>query len=310
MQLSVVIPTFRRPDQLLTAARSAFAQTGMADVAYELVVVDNCPDNSAADAIEMLRAEAPIPFTGLSEPQPGVANARNAALRVARAPKIAFLDDDEIADPNWLSELLAAHTRLDAPIVFGRVVARLPDPDHAHAGFLSDFFSRDAGDEERLLDDFYGCGNCLLDRQALGLPPEPFDARANEIGGEDDYLFAPLLRAGVRFGWAPSARVWEVVPPSRARLRYILRRSFAYGQSPSQACAAAKPTDYLGVAFWMGMGLAQSAGYGLAAAGAWIIRAPQRLALLDRAVKGLGKIFWMPMFEFRFYGRAAARQPR
>lgn len=310
MRLSVVIPTFQRPDQLLEAVRSVFAQTGMDGVPFEIVVVDNCPNHSAADAMARLKAESPVPFEGLSEPRPGVANARNAALGVAKAPIIAFIDDDEIAAPDWLSELLAAHERLQAPIVFGRVVARLPDPDHPHAAFLNAFFSRDAGQEERLLDDFYGCGNCLIDRASLGLPTAPFDPRANEIGGEDDYLFAPLMRAGTPFGWAPNASVWEVVPASRATLGYILRRSFAYGQSPSQACAAAKPTDILGVAFWMAVGAAQFFGFGAAAAGAWVVRAPQRLSFLDRAVKGLGKVFWMPMFEFRFYGQAATRQPR
>src|SRR5690606_7231752 len=35
----------------------------------------------------------------------GVSGARNAGLEVARAPIIAFIDDDGIADPDWLERV-------------------------------------------------------------------------------------------------------------------------------------------------------------------------------------------------------------
>ncbi|RIJ43461.1 glycosyltransferase, partial [Maribellus luteus] len=56
---------------------------------------------------------------GLHEPEPGVANARNAALAVAKGAMIAFLDDDEEAPPGWLAALIAAQARLGADAVFG-----------------------------------------------------------------------------------------------------------------------------------------------------------------------------------------------
>lgn len=301
--VSVVIPTFRRPDALLRAARSVLAQTDVR-ASIELVIVDNDPAGSAAHAIQAAGAEAVLPVRGVHEPRAGVANARNAGWAAAQGGIIVFLDDDEEAAPGWLAAILAARESLEAPVVFGRVVAALPDPSVPHAGFLSGFFARELGPAPTLLDAYYGCGNCLIDRAALGISAPPFDAWANDRGGEDDMLFDPLKRAGVRFGWEPRALVYEHVGQERATLAYVLRRSFAFGQSPSQTCAAAKPPDVLGVGFWMGVGLAQMALYGAGALGLWLARRPGWPRLLGRAAQGAGKVWWFA--APRLYGGAAA----
>ena len=45
------------------------------------------------------------------EPERNIALARNRALSLARGEKLAFIDDDEMASPFWLSTLLAAEKR-------------------------------------------------------------------------------------------------------------------------------------------------------------------------------------------------------
>ena len=99
--VSIIIPTFRRPDRAVDAARSALAQ--VCEATFEVVLVDNDP---AGSALAQLRAMADARITVIHEPHAGVANARNAGLRAARGDMIAFLDDDEIAPEAWLAELL------------------------------------------------------------------------------------------------------------------------------------------------------------------------------------------------------------
>jgi len=41
----------------------------------------------------------------------------------------------------------------------------------------------------------------------------------------------------------------------------------------------------------------------------WALRAPGRAFMLDRAVRGLGKVFWSKPFEIQFYGQSAASRP-
>ena len=124
--VSIVIPTQRRPAGLTTAVRSTFAQAGVDLARLELVVVDNDETPSARAAAEALAAEAQFPVLYVHEPEPGVANARNAALAHASGAFIAFLDDDEEAPAGWLKALLDAQARFDGDVVFGPVRGRAP----------------------------------------------------------------------------------------------------------------------------------------------------------------------------------------
>lgn len=307
--VAVIVPTMRRPDSLRRALRSLFGQTGVADRLGAIVVVDNDPAGTAAETVSGLAAGSPCPLIYRHEPRPGVATARNAGLAMTDAPLIAFLDDDEAASPDWLAALLRGQAETGADVVFGPITGRVPDGTGWPTAYLERFFGRDGPTETGLMDRAYGCGNSLMVR-ATALPgATPFDAAADESGGEDDVLFAALSARGGRFGWAAEARVEEFAPPHRATMGYALSRAFAYGQGPSQT--AAKARDLPGVVRWMVIGLAQTSVWGLAALALTVIGHPSRAGLMDRTARGLGKVFWMKGFEPRFYGaRELARMDR
>lgn len=304
--ISLVIPTQRRLSGLTVAARSVLAQQGVDLARLELVVVDNDREPSARETVEALAAEARFPVIYVHEPQPGVANARNAALARAQGDLIAFLDDDEEAPPTWLAALLSAQAELGADVVFGPVRGRAPVEITRHRTYLETFFSRLGPEETRQIEDYYGCGNSLLRRAALPDPRTPFSALRNHIGGEDDLLFGQMKARGARFAWAAEAYVWEDPVPARLSLDYTIRRAFAYGQGPSAACAAATPPNYPGLVFWMVQGLVQAGVFGLLAGLKWLTRAPDFAFTLDRAARGLGKTLWWGPFKIEFYGRSAA----
>jgi succinoglycan biosynthesis protein ExoM len=304
VRISIIVPTQRRPDGLAVATRSVLRQTGVDARELELVVVDNDQQPSAQAATQAMARGAPFPVIYVHEPAAGVANARNAAMAAASGALIAFLDDDEEAPEGWLAALLAAQARFDADVVFGPVRGRAP-ADVQHREYLERFFSREGPAEAGVIDHYYGCGDSLLRRAALP-PGQPFAAERNQSGGEDDLWFGRMQARGARFAWAPDAWVWEDPAPDRLNLGYAMRRAFAYGQGPTEACAAADPPDWAGVARWMVIGLGQAAVYGLVALGKWSILAPDRALALDRAVRGLGKTLWFGPFQMSFYGRTAA----
>jgi glycosyltransferase involved in cell wall biosynthesis len=303
--VSIVIPTFRRPDRVLGAARSALAQK--TDASFELVLVDNDPARSALMGLRALAASTATQVTVVHEPAAGVANARNAGLRAARGQLIAFLDDDEIAPPTWLGELLRVQRAHDADVVFGPVHTRLAEEPIDHAEFFDDFFARHPDHAEGPIDDLYGCG-CSLVRRAALPSPEPFSVKRNEIGGEDDLLFQAMHRAGRRFAWAPAGFVWETPEPSRVTLGYTLMRAFAYGQGPATREWSRSPSNWTGVAGWMAIGLAQSLAYGPLALLAFLARTERRAFTYRKFVEGIGKLFWLPLLKPRFYGAARLKR--
>jgi succinoglycan biosynthesis protein ExoM len=298
--VSVIVPTMRRPESLERALRSLFAQTAVAGRLASIIVVDNDPGGTADATVAALSAHSPCPLIYRHEPRPGVATARNAGLEMTTAPLIAFLDDDEAATPGWLAALLTGLEQTGADVVFGPIAGRVPDGTGWITDYLESFFGREGPAETGLIDHAYGCGNSLMVR-ATALPgPTPFDASADQSGGEDDALFAALEARGGRFGWAADAWVDEFAPPHRATMGYALARAFAYGQGPSQT--AAKARNWPGVARWMIVGAAQAIVWGAAAAVLTLFMRPSRADMLDRTARGLGKIFWMKGFEPQFYG--------
>ncbi|MCC5997181.1 MAG: glycosyltransferase family 2 protein [Oceanicaulis sp.] len=303
MRTGVMIPTYRRPESLTRAVRSVFAQTRAPD---EVIIADNDPAGSARGTVEALRAQSPCPLVYVHAPEPGVSNARNAGFAAAGAERIAQLDDDESAPAHWLAALTAAHEASGAGVTFGPVHASAQGAGPVLNAWLHRLYSRTPGHEEGLIAKPYGCGNSLIDRTACPLPDPPFDASANQTGGEDDILFAALAARGVRFGWAPQAEVTEHVEAARATLAHAAARSFAFGQGPSQtAFKARRPLQLAG---WIGVGAAQCALYTLALPFAALAGAGPASACLDRLVQGAGKVMFLDAAAPRFYGAACARR--
>jgi glycosyltransferase involved in cell wall biosynthesis len=301
-KLSVIIPTRGRPASLSRAVRSLFRQTGLELSGIELVVVDNDAGGGAEPVAARLAITAPFELHYVREPHPGVASARNAGLAKARAPLIAFLDDDEEASAGWLAALLDVRERFDADVVFGPVRGRAPDRVQRHRDYLERFFSREGPAEAQLLEGYFGCGCSLIRRAALPDPCAPFPLSQNQFGGEDDRLFQAMKARGVRFAWAPEAWVWEHPDPDRLTLGYALQRAFAYGQGPSWACLSRRPPDVPGIAYWMAVGAGQTVVFGAMALLKWLAHTPDRAFALDRAARGLGKLLWFPPFKRKFYG--------
>lgn len=300
--VTIMIPTFRRPEGLRAVLDSLTRLTGLDGVRIETLVVDNAPEGGAQAVVDAIRPGFPFELILLHEPNPGVANARNTGWAAARGRFVAFIDDDETAEPDWLTKLLETQAQFDAAVVFGPVEAVLPSPKGAHEPYLQRFFSRIGPESRQTLDRFYGCGNSLLLHARMG--ERPFDDFGNEHGGEDDLLFQRLTREGAIFAWAPDALVYEHVPEHRANLKYALTRSFGHGQGPPTLCAKKPLPDVVGVARWMVVGVAQSALYGVLSLVGVLSRAPNRAHWFDRTAQGLGKVFWFPPFSTKFYGAA------
>lgn len=301
--VSVLIPTFRRPEGLARAVASVLAQTRLPD---EIVIVDNDPAASARAQASQLAEGSPVAIRHVHEPRPGVANARNTGFATATGRFIAQLDDDEAAKPQWLESLLATRDAMDCPIVFGPVKPLALDAAPTARAFLERLYARTGPREDALRSRDWGCGNSLIDRARVTLPDPPFDVRTNEMGGEDDLLFVGLQSAGVRFAWSAKAEVIEHVEGKRARWPHMLARSFAYGQGASQNCIHGSKVDYPGLLSWMAVGLGQALVFGLIALPARLTAGPGAgAACLDKAVQGIGKLFWMERLAPRFYGAAS-----
>jgi GT2 family glycosyltransferase len=131
--LSVVIATRDRPDALAETLAALDAQA-CDPASVEIVVVDNAPDGASAAAYA--DRGGTFPLRTAVEPVPGPAAARNAGIRLARAPVVLLIGDDtRPAAPDLLARHLALHTADPRPAlaILGRVRWR---PDKSVTPFM------------------------------------------------------------------------------------------------------------------------------------------------------------------------------
>lgn len=119
VDISVVIPTFRRPQQLREAITSVLGQTS---VSTEIIVVDDCPEASAQAVVECV-GDARVRYVKNPAPTGGVPSAvRNLGWPLAQGAFIHFLDDDDIVpEGHYASVKKIFSERPEVGVVFGRI---------------------------------------------------------------------------------------------------------------------------------------------------------------------------------------------
>ena len=100
LSISAAIITFNRAEWLKDALTSLTKQTRQPD---EVVVVDNGSKDHTKDVVLSFRDKLNIKY--VYEPVRGIPHARNTAIRNATGDIIASIDDDCVADENWLKQI-------------------------------------------------------------------------------------------------------------------------------------------------------------------------------------------------------------
>lgn len=237
-RVSVILPTYRRPESLARALDGMLAQT--ADVEWELIVIDN---DQAPGAEPVFRAKAEA-FAGrarlVRETRKGSAYARNRGIEEAGGDITAMLDDDVVPAPDWLEKIVE-------PIQAGRcsgtggLVVLDPSVERprwfdelAIGGYLARW---DLGPTERPLaaTENILTANCAFDTAKLratgGFEPTLGPRGKTPLVNDDALLVRKVRELGGSIRWVPSAVVFHELPAARLNRRYIVKRAYAQGRS-------------------------------------------------------------------------------
>lgn len=182
-----MIPTYKRPELLIECLRCLERQTIMPEQ-FEVIVVSDGYDPVTAGAISTYSRQSRLRISGLHTPgKAGPAAARNIGWRHARAPLIAFTDDDCRPDPGWLEAILGHHRRSNAPLMGYTGSTRVPLPEE-----ITDF----ALNMTHLQTASFITANCACTREAL-VRVDGFDERFKAAWREDSDLEFKLLSHGI-----------------------------------------------------------------------------------------------------------------
>lgn len=224
--VDVCVCTFRRP--AISGLLASLAKQDLGGMLrIRVLIADNDDTPSARETVEASLAANRLNGVYLHAPARNISVARNACLQTATAPLIAFIDDDEIARPNWLAGLVATMDAANADVVFGKVNATYA-PDAPGWMRAADLHSTPAPFRNGAIDGGYTC-NVLMRRKAVGALR--FDPKFGRSGGEDTTFFAALGGMGAIMGYAADAIVDEPVTKSRSSLGWLAQRAYRSGQT-------------------------------------------------------------------------------
>ncbi len=234
IDVDVCVCTYRRSSLEATLC-SLGAQNPATGPSFRVIVADNDDHPSAQMLAQRAAAALGLDLLYVHAPAHNISVARNACLDAATAPLIAFLDDDEAASESWLERMVDSIRQSGADVVFGPVDAIYGEdaPEWTRKADLHSI--RPVQYPPGQFETGYSC-NVIMRAERLGALR--FDPALGRSGGEDTWFFKQLSAQGARLHYCPDALVTERVPPARARLEWLLRRSFRTGQTHARVLAA------------------------------------------------------------------------
>jgi succinoglycan biosynthesis protein ExoM len=233
--ISVCICSYKRLEMLARLLDKLQGQDTGRLFSYSIVVVDNDAGASAAGIVEAFAKKSGVVVRYVVEPELGFAQVRNRAVATAQGDFIAFIDNDEFPDAQWLLRLYTALKAHSADGVLGPVIPHFQvDPPQwiVKGGFCErETFSTGT----TMTDHVYTrTGNTLLSRTLFDGPGAPFDVQFGRTGGEDADFFKRMMNKGKTFVWCNEAPVWETVPRERMERAYVLKRALQRGLANSR----------------------------------------------------------------------------
>jgi glycosyltransferase involved in cell wall biosynthesis len=237
--ISAVVCTFNRAQYLRKAIRSLLDQT-LPSEDYEIIVVDNGSTDGTA---EMVRDEFPCVsnLNYIREPVLGLSQARNKGWRCATGDYVAYLDDDAVASPSWLENILRVFetVRPMPGCVGGKVelIWEASRPKWLSEEMVGYLTKVDLAKTPVIVNDtqWLAGANMAFPRGRLE-ELSGFDLglgrKSNKLlSMEEIQVQRKLQNKGYNCFYDPEVSVKHHVPPSRLTQKWFLRRAYWQGVS-------------------------------------------------------------------------------
>lgn len=240
MSSTLVITTYNRSELIRLALQSVLQSIRCCGDQYEILVVDNnSSDDTAAVVQSFIGKHDGLEIRYLFEEKQGLSYARNKGINESRGCLIAFMDDDQTIEPNYLKNLERAFSETGAACVGGRILyTNAQDVPYWMVPLIETVGQIDLGSNIQYLDGkskFLKGGNIAFDKAAL-LGMGGFDValgrRGNELmGAEEEVLQSQLVKTGKRVAYHPDLIQYNTLLPEKFSKSYWRCLAFGYGKT-------------------------------------------------------------------------------
>jgi glycosyltransferase involved in cell wall biosynthesis len=239
-EISVVICSYNRADYIIGAVESLHRQT-IDKNRFEVFVVDNNSIDNTGDLVQdYMQSHPDYHLHYLTETRQGASFARNTGAAFAKGSLLCFMDDDAIAEPDYLERILVFFSsHADATGMGGRII---PKYIPAEPKWMSHFVSSLVGnfDYSKELVPFRE-GKYPLESNMI-VRKEDFDRIGGfntnlpgvvgtlRIGGEGKDFFLRLQSLGKTIWYDPTVIVQHVVEVKKLTPHYMYRIASGIGR--------------------------------------------------------------------------------
>ena len=236
VKISVIICTYQAGERLIACLESVRGQKFNSED-FEIIVVNNNPkDTSIHQLITDFIPQDSVNDDGrlrlLQCPFLGLSHARNIGIGEARGEVICFMDDDAIADSNWLQRIWEAFEEHPmAGVIGGPIILQQSDPKPVwmksewkrYWSHLNPDYS--SYTEVEHWGDFPWGANWCARRRALleiGGFRTKYGRRGLDYAGGEEVIAASLIqKLGYKIAFEPHAKVHHVVAQDRFTRKHI-----------------------------------------------------------------------------------------
>jgi len=248
-RVSVIVPT-RNRGGLLPGCLASFIGQSVPLEQFEILVIDNASiDDTSSIVAEFARRNPSRMIRYLYEPTPGLLSGRHRGAREARGEILSYVDDDILADRDWLRCVLESFDQPDVHLVGGPSIGRFERSEpswmrHFYADvpegrYLDSLSLIDLGTTVREVTAYFVWGLNYHIRKATlfemgGFHPDSLPSALLRFRGDGEGgLSYKLMHAGRKTLYHPGARVEHIVPAARLEPSYFRKRRFLQGISDS-----------------------------------------------------------------------------
>ncbi|MDR2425277.1 MAG: glycosyltransferase [Prevotellaceae bacterium] len=239
-KISVIVCTYNRADCILDALNSLVCQTLPLQLFEILLVNNNSTDNTSELCKTFICDKPEFNYHYIVEQNQGLSYARNRGIAEACGEIIVFMDDDAVAEPDYLEELFAFFNVVPiAAACGGRIYPRF---ESQRPRWMSRFLvpltsSIDLGEKPKIFSyRQFPVGANMAVRKTMferyGVFNPDLGRKGNSLdGAEEKDLFYRLMMNGEKIYYVPNAIVYHYVPDRRLTFDFFTRQAIGIGKS-------------------------------------------------------------------------------
>lgn len=223
--IAICIPTYKRPIYLRGCIDSLLA---IESIDFDIIIIDNDSNPETRKLVNSISTN----IIYLTEKNKGIPFVRNNAVDYCKDKYdlLAFIDDDEIVENNWLELLLDTMNQYKADVVHGPILSKFETsiPFWASTSKFILYCPKrmETGTSLRCCST----GNVIMNTKIFSNKNNRFDSRLSNTGGSDT-LFFNQIADNYTMIFCNEAIAYENVPASRQTLKWNLLRVFRNGNA-------------------------------------------------------------------------------